>query len=60
MNSVKYYTSIYDDTKAFSLRKHPGDSEIVYVSEIVSGKRMLKWRRGDEDMSIIIEAILLE
>lgn len=57
MNSVKYYTSIYDDTKAFSLRKHPGDSEIVYVSEIVSGKRMLKWRRGDEEMSIIIEVM---
>lgn len=59
-NMKRYYTSIYDNTKAFSLREYPGDSEIRYVSEIVSGKRILKWRRGDEEMEITIKAVKLE
>lgn len=60
MNSQTYYTSVYDDTKAFDLRKYPGDVEIEYSSETVSGVRILKWREGDKEMSITIEALLLE
>ena len=60
MNSKTYYSSVYDDTKAFSLREHSGDVEIVYVSEIVSDKRILKWREGDEERVITIEAMKIE
>lgn len=51
---------VYDDTKAFSLRKYPGDVEIKYVSEVVSGKRILKWREGNEERTVVINALLLE
>lgn len=60
MNSKTYYSSVYDDTKAFSLREYTGDVEIVYVSEIVSDKRILKWREGDEERVITIEAMKIE
>ena len=60
MNSKTYYTDVYDDDKSFALREHPGDVELVYTSEIVSGKRILKWREGTEERSITIEPILLE
>ena len=60
MNSKTYYSSVYDDTKAFSLREHSGDVEIVYVSEIISDKRILKWREGDEERVITIEAMKIE
>ena len=60
MNSKTYYSSVYDDTKAFSLREHSGDVEIVYVSEIVSDKRILKWREVDEERVITIEAMKIE
>ena len=60
MNSKTYYSSVYDDTKAFSLREYSGDVEIVYVSEIVSDKRILKWREGDEERVITIEAMKIE
>lgn len=60
MNSKTYYSSVYDDTKAFSLREYSGDVEIVYVSEIVSDKRILKWREGDEERVIKIEAMKIE
>ena len=60
MNSKTYYTDVYDESKRFSLREHPGDSKLVYTSEIVSGKRILKWREGKEEKSITIEPILLE
>ena len=60
MNSKTYYSSVYDDTKAFSLREHSGDVEIVYVSEIVSDKRILKWREGNEERVIKIEAMMIE
>ena len=60
MNSKTYYSSVYDDTKAFSLREHSGDVEIVYVSEIVSDKRILKWREGDDEKVITIEAMKIE
>ena len=60
MNSKTYYTDVYDDDKSFALREHPGDVELVYTSEIVSGKRILKWREGTEERSINIEPILLE
>jgi hypothetical protein len=60
MNSKTYYADVYDDAKTFSLREYPGDVELVYTSEIVSGKRILKWREGTEERSINIEAILLE
>lgn len=59
MNSQKYYTSIYDD-RSFSLQKYQSDVEIEYISEIVSGERILKWRSDDQEMSITIEALLLE
>ena len=60
MNSKTYYSSVYDDTKAFSLREHSGDVEIVYVSEIVSDKPILKWREGDDEKVITIEAMKIE
>ena len=60
MNSKTYYADVYDDTKTFSLREYPGDVELVYTSEMVSGKRILKWREGTEEKSITIEPILLE
>lgn len=60
MNSKTYYSSVYNDTKAFSLREHSGDVEIVYVSEIVSDKRILKWREGDDEKVITIEAMKIE
>ena len=60
MNSKTYYSSVYDDTKAFSLREHSGDVEIVYVSEIVSDKRILIWREGDDERIITIEAMKIE
>jgi hypothetical protein len=60
MNSKTYYADVYDDAKTFSLREYPGDVELVYTSEMVSGKRILKWREGTEERSINIEAILLE
>lgn len=59
MNSQTYYTSIYDD-RSFSLQKYQSDVEIEYISEIVSGERILKWRSDDQEMSITIEALLLE
>jgi len=59
-NRIKYYAEVYDDTKAFSLRKYPGDVEIKYVSEVVSGKRILKWREGNEERTVVINALLLE
>ena len=60
MNSQTYYASVHDDTKEFSLRKYQGDVEIEYFSEIVSDKRILKWRKGEEEMAITIEAIKVE
>ena len=60
MNSKTYYADVYDDTKAFSLREYYGDVELVYISEMVSGKRILKWREGKEEKSITIEPIMLE
>ena len=60
MNSKTYYADVYDEDKSFALREHPGDVELIYISEIVSGKRILKWREGTEERSINIEAILLE
>ena len=60
MNSKTYYADVYDDAKTFSLREYPGDVELVYTSEMVSGKRILKWREGTEEKSITIEPILLE
>ena len=60
IDSKTYYTDVYDDDKSFALREHSGDVELVYTSEIVSGKRILKWREGTEERSINIEAILLE
>ena len=60
MNSKTYYADVHDDTKAFSLREYYGDVELVYISEMVSGKRILKWREGKEEKSIIIEPIMLE
>ena len=60
MNSKTYYADVYDDAKTFSLREHPGDVELVYISEMVSDKRILKWREGKEEKSITIEPIMLE
>ena len=60
IDSKIYYTDVYDDAKTFSLREYPGDVELVYTSEIVSGKRILKWREGAEEKSITIEPILVE
>ena len=60
IDSKTYYTDVCDDDKSFSLREHPSDVELIYISEIVSGKRILKWREGTEERSIKIEAILLE
>lgn len=60
IDSKTYYTDVYDDDKSFALREHPGDVELIYISKIVSGKRILKWREGTEERSIKIEAILLE
>lgn len=60
MNSKIYCSSVYDNTKAFSLREHPGDAEIEYVSEMVSDRRILKWREGDEERVITIEAMMIE
>ena len=60
IDSKTYYADVYDDTKTFSLREYPGDVELVYTSEIVSGKRILKWREGAEEKSITIEPILVE
>ena len=60
MNSKTYYADVYDDTQTFSLREYPGDVELVYTSEMVSGKRILKWREGAEEKSISINSICLE
>ena len=60
MNSKTYYADVHNDTKTFSLREYPGNVELVYTSEMVSGKRILKWREGTEDKSITIEPIMLE
>lgn len=60
MNSKTYYADVYDDTQTFSLREYPGDVELVYTSEMVSGKRILRWREGTEEKSITIEPVLLE
>ena len=60
IDSKTYYADVYDDAKTFSLREYPGDVELVYTSEIVSGKRILKWREGAEEKSITIEPILVE
>ena len=60
IDSKTYYTDVHDNTKTFSLREYPGDVELVYTSEIVSGKRILKWREDAEEKSITIEPILLE
>lgn len=60
MNSKTYHADVYDDTRTFALREYPGDVELVYTSEIVSGKRILKWREGAEERSVTIEAIYLE
>ena len=60
IDSKIYYTDVYDDAKTFSLREYPGDVELVYTSEIVSGKRILKWRECAEEKSITIEPILVE
>ena len=60
MNSKIYYADVHDDTKAFSLREYYGDVELVYISEMVSGKRILKWREGKEEKSITIEPIMLK
>lgn len=60
IDSKIYYTDVHDNTKTFSLREYPGDVELVYTSEIVSGKRILKWREDAEEKSITIEPILLE
>lgn len=60
INSKTYYADVYDDTKTFALKEHSGDVELLYTSEMVSGKRILKWREGDEGKVITIEAVLLE
>ena len=60
MYSKRYYATVYDKTRFISLREYPGDSEIVYVSETVSGGRILKWRTGDEETVITIKAMKLE
>ena len=60
IDSKIYYTDVYDDTKAFSLREYYGDVELVYTSEMVSGQRILKWREGSEEKSITIEPTLLQ
>jgi hypothetical protein len=60
IDSKIYYTDVYDDDKSFALREYPGDVELIYISEIVSGKRILKWREGAEEKSITIEPILVE
>lgn len=60
MNSKTYYADVYDDAKTFSLREYPSDIGLVYTSEMVSGKRILRWREGTEEKSITIEPILLE
>ena len=60
MNSKTYYADVYDDAKTFSLREHPGDVELVYISEMVSDKRILKWHEGKEEKSITIEPIMLK
>ena len=60
IDSKTYYADVYDDTKAFSLREYYGDVELVYTSEIVLGKRILKWREGAEEKSITIEPTLLQ
>ena len=60
IDSKTYYADVHDDTKAFSLREYYGDVEFVYTSEMVSGKRILKWPEGSEEKSITIEPILLQ
>ena len=60
IDSKTYYTDVHDNTNTVSLREYPGDVELVYTSEIVSGKRILKWREDAEEKSITIEPILLE
>lgn len=60
IDSKTYYADVYDDTQTFSLREYPGDVELVYTSEMVSGKRIIKWREGAEEKSITIEPILVE
>lgn len=60
IDSKTYYADVYDDTQSFSLREYPGDVELVYTSEMVSGKRIIKWREGAEEKSITIEPILVE
>lgn len=60
MNSKTYYTDVYDDTKEFALREYYGDVALIYTSQIVSGRRVLKWRKGTEEMTINIVAVLPE
>ena len=60
INSKTYYADVYDDTKIFTLREYFGDVELIYISEMVLGKRVLKWREGTEEESITIEPVLLE
>lgn len=60
MNSITYYADVYDDTRAFALKEHPDDVEPVYTSEIISGNRILEWRAGTEEKSMIIESISVE
>lgn len=55
-----FYVDAYDDDRSFTLREYPGDSEIIYTSEVVDGRRLIKWRSGDEEMSLFIHALLLE
>ena len=60
IDSKTYYADVYDDTRTFTLREHYGDVELIYISEMVSGKRILKWRDGAEKRSINIEPTLLD
>ena len=55
-----YYTDVYDDDKSFTLREYPNDTELIYMSNITDGKRIIKWREGDEWMSLKIEALKVE
>ena len=37
-----YYTDVYDDDKSFALREYPNDTELIYMSNITDGKRIIK------------------
>lgn len=60
MTMKTYHADLYDDTECFALRENPADSKVVYVSDVESGKRMLKWYSGDKQMSITIESMKLK